>query len=120
MLDRLMKAEAMTSDQYRAALAERDRLRHLYAQLQAECDGCVALAASGPAPVGLHSTGDPVFAVPFTLLGVPVISVPVLRDQGLPLGLQVAGFRDNDAAIFAIAAWVTTKIVVHGVGGFMS
>jgi Asp-tRNA(Asn)/Glu-tRNA(Gln) amidotransferase A subunit family amidase len=116
MLDRLTKAEAMTIDQYRAALVERDRLRHTYAQLQAECDGYVALAASGPAPVGLHSTGDPAFAVPFTLLGVPVISVPVLHDQDLPLGLQVAGFRDGDAATFAIAAWVMTKIAAQKAG----
>ena len=113
MLDRLTKAESMTIGQHRAALVERDRLRRLYEQLQAGCDGCVALAASGPAPVGLHSTGDPAFALPFTLLGVPVISVPVLRDQELPLGLQVAGFRDCDAATFAIAAWVMTAIVTQ-------
>jgi Asp-tRNA(Asn)/Glu-tRNA(Gln) amidotransferase A subunit family amidase len=111
MLDRLTKAEAMTIDQYRAALAERDRVRGLYAQLQPECEVLVALAASGPAPVGLHSTGDPAFAVPFTLLGVPVISVPILRDQALPLGLQVAGFRDCDAATFAIAAWIMTAFL---------
>lgn len=113
MLDRLKKAEATTINQYRTALVERDRLRHMYAQLKAECDGCIALAASGPAPVGLQSTGDPAFAVPFTLLGVPVISVPVLQDQDLPLGLQVAGFRDADATTFAIAAWIMTKIVAQ-------
>jgi Asp-tRNA(Asn)/Glu-tRNA(Gln) amidotransferase A subunit family amidase len=103
----------MTINQYRAALAERDRLRDIYVQLQPECDGCVGLAASGPAPVGLHSTGDPGFAIPFTLLGVPVISVPALRDESLPLGLQVAGFRDRDAATFAVADWIMTNIITQ-------
>jgi len=110
MLERLTRAEAMTVDQYRDALIERERLRGLYAALKAECDGCVAFAASGRAPVGLHSTGDPAFAVPFTLPGVPAISLPVLQDEALPLGLQVAGFRDNDAEIFAVAAWLAATM----------
>jgi Asp-tRNA(Asn)/Glu-tRNA(Gln) amidotransferase A subunit family amidase len=111
--ERLTKAEAMTLEDYHAALSERERLRQLYADLRTECDGCVALAASGPAPVGLRSTGDPTLAVPFTMFGAPVISVPVLHDQALPLGLQVAGFRGDDAATFAIAAWLVKEITSH-------
>lgn len=110
MRERLANAETMTIDQYRAALLDRRNLRRLYAELQSECDGCVALAASGAAPVGLHSTGDPTFAVPFTLLGVPVISLPILLEQALPLGLQVAGFADKDAGLFAIAGWILTRV----------
>jgi len=44
--------------------------------------------------------------VPFSLLGVPAISLPLLREQGLPLGLQVTGFENEDAAAFAVAAWL--------------
>ncbi len=36
-----------------------------------------------------------------SLLGVPAISLPVLQDDGLPLGLQVTGFAHGDAAVFA-------------------
>jgi len=77
MLDRLTQSETMTADEYLAALTERDRLRSLYAKLAAQCDACVTLAAPGAAPIGLDSTGDPTFAVPFTLLGVPAISAPL-------------------------------------------
>lgn len=112
MLDRLAQAEAMSPDDYGAALTERARIRNLYAELATQCDGCVTLAAPGAAPLGLESTGDPVFAVPFSLLGVPAISLPVLQDKDLPLGLQVTGFVGGDAATFAVAAWL-----VGGLGG---
>jgi Asp-tRNA(Asn)/Glu-tRNA(Gln) amidotransferase A subunit family amidase len=61
------------------------------------------LAASGPAPLGLDSTGDSTFAVPSSLLGTPALSLPVLAAEGLPLGLQLIGFTDRDAAMFSAA-----------------
>ena len=106
MLARLAQAEAMSLDDYRADLDERIRVRALYESLAAQCDACVTLAAPAAAPVGLSSTGDPVFAVPFSLLGVPAISLPLLHEQDLPLGLQVTGFRGKDAATSATAGWV--------------
>ena len=39
-----------------------------------------------------------------SLLGIPALSLPVLADEGLPLGLQVAGFVNRDADVFAAAA----------------
>jgi Asp-tRNA(Asn)/Glu-tRNA(Gln) amidotransferase A subunit family amidase len=32
------------------------------------------------------------------------MSLPVLQAEGLPLGLQVIGFMNEDAALFAMAA----------------
>jgi Asp-tRNA(Asn)/Glu-tRNA(Gln) amidotransferase A subunit family amidase len=106
MLARLAQAETMSLDDYRADLDERIRIRALYESLGAQCDACVTLAAPTTAPVGLGSTGDPVFAVPFSLLGVPAISLPLLHEQGLPLGFQVTGFYGKDATTAAIAGWV--------------
>lgn len=110
MLKRLAEGEAMSPEDYRVALIERTRIRSLYAELASHCDACVTLAAPGAAPVGLGSTGDPVFAVPFSLLGVPAISLPVLHEQELPLGLQVTGFKGEDAATFAVAAWLNSEL----------
>jgi Asp-tRNA(Asn)/Glu-tRNA(Gln) amidotransferase A subunit family amidase len=111
MLDRLAQAEAMGLDDYRADLDERIRVRALYNSLAAQCDACVTLAAPGAAPIGLGSTGDPVFAVPFSLLGVPAISLPLLHDQALPLGLQVTGFQGEDGTAAAIAGWMEKALV---------
>jgi Asp-tRNA(Asn)/Glu-tRNA(Gln) amidotransferase A subunit family amidase len=106
MLDRLAQAEAMTLDDYRAGIADRARRRAIYAALGAEFDGCITLAAPGAAPVGLGSTGNPIFVVPGSMLGIPTLTLPVLADAGLPLGLQLMGFADRDADLFSTAAAV--------------
>jgi Asp-tRNA(Asn)/Glu-tRNA(Gln) amidotransferase A subunit family amidase len=104
MLDRLAEAERMTLDQYREDLAHREKVRARYAELEAHCDACISLSAPAAAPLGLDSTGDPNCTVHASLLGIPAISLPVLQDDGLPLGLQIAGFVNGDAHAFAIAA----------------
>ena len=57
----------------------------------------VSVTAPGAAPVGLETTGNPIFVVPGSLLGAQGVSLPVLEDGGLPLGLQVLGFPQGDA-----------------------
>jgi Asp-tRNA(Asn)/Glu-tRNA(Gln) amidotransferase A subunit family amidase len=105
-LERLARADKMTLADYRDALAERARIRMTYASLAAQCDAAICLAATGPAPMGLESTGDPVFVVAASCLGVPAISLPVLTVDRLPMGLQLLGFLDADAALIAAARWV--------------
>ena len=108
MLTRLAEAEAMSLDEYRTDLAQRDKTRTLHAELAAECDVCVSLSAPAAAPMGLESTGDPNCTVHVSFLGIPAVSLPVLADEGLPLGLQVTGFIDGDAETFAAAAAIQT------------
>jgi len=106
MHDLAARAEAMTLDDYRRDIAERQGRRATYQELAAEFDACVTLSAPGAAPVGLSWTGDPAFVVPGSMLGVPTISLPALQDEGLPLGLQLLGFADADAALFSTAGGV--------------
>jgi Asp-tRNA(Asn)/Glu-tRNA(Gln) amidotransferase A subunit family amidase len=108
MLDRLAEAEAMSLDDYRRDLVQRDKDRALHADLAAECEACISLSAPSAAPMGLDSTGDPNCTVHTSYLGIPAVSLPVLADQGLPLGLQVAGFINGDAAAFAAATALAT------------
>lgn len=59
----------------------------------------------GPAPLGLESTGDPVMNLPWTLAGLPVISIPSgSSNSGLPLGLQVVGKYWDDVELLKIAS----------------
>jgi Asp-tRNA(Asn)/Glu-tRNA(Gln) amidotransferase A subunit family amidase len=102
--DRLAKAESMSQEDYQKLIAERDRVRKVYAALKDHGEVCFTLTAPGPAPKGLGSTGDPIFVVPSSLLGTPAMTLPVLQAEGLPLGLQLIGFASQDAAMFAAAA----------------
>lgn len=106
MQERSADAESMTLDNYRRDIAVREEVRGAWNKLVIGFDACITLAAPGAAPVGLDSTGNPVFNAPASLLGIPALSLPVLRDEGLPLGLQLMGVPHRDAALFATAAWV--------------
>jgi Asp-tRNA(Asn)/Glu-tRNA(Gln) amidotransferase A subunit family amidase len=60
-------------------------------------------AATGPAPSGLSSTGDPRMNRPWTALGTPAISIPLPVSRGLPLGLQLTADRSQDARVLQTA-----------------
>ena len=105
-LDRLAAGEAMTLADYGTAIARRQLNREVYARLVGRYEAAITLAAPGAAPVGLGSTGNPVFNVPASMLGVPALSLPVLSVEGLPLGLQIMGFDGQDAGLFSNGAAV--------------
>ena len=60
-------------------------------------------AATGPAPLGLTSTGDPRMNAPWTALGTPAISIPMPVKTGLPLGLQLTAEPRQDARLLRAA-----------------
>lgn len=68
-------------------------------------------AALGAAPAGLAVTGDPLMSRPWQALGLPVATIPGLRDaQGLPLGLQAIAAPGTEARLLSDAAWVEKRI----------
>jgi Asp-tRNA(Asn)/Glu-tRNA(Gln) amidotransferase A subunit family amidase len=59
----------------------------------------------GPAPKGLHSTGDPVMCLPWTQIGFPALNLPTEKNEdGLPMGLQVVGKWNSDESLLV---WAT-------------
>lgn len=90
---------------HRRALA--DRLKAVARDW--DVDLWVAPAATGPAPEGLGSTGDPAMSLPWTFAGMPVCTVPAgTSREGLPLGLQCVAERGLDERLLAWA---------EGIGG---
>ena len=69
-----------------------------------------ALGACGAAPVGLGATGNTAMNVAASLLGCPALTLPLLHDEGLPLGLQLLGTTDRDAALFDVANFVARDV----------
>ncbi len=107
-LDRLKTANAMTQHDYSELLGRRAAAREAYAQAASRYDAFVTLGACGAAPKGLGSTGNTIMNVASSLLGCPAITLPLLSDEGLPLGLQLMGGVDRDARLFDVAVWVLT------------
>lgn len=113
MRKRLAAAEAMSLDEYRELLQRRESIRVAYANAAGSYDAFVSLAATGPAPIGIASTGDPVYVIPSSLFGVPALSLPLLQVDGLPVGLQLLGKNGQDAELFAHAAWIVGAGMSH-------
>ena len=73
---------------------------------RSDYDAFVTLGACGAAPKGLGSTGNTSMNVAASLLGCPALTLAAAADEGLPLGLQLLGGADRDAALFEAAVWV--------------
>jgi Asp-tRNA(Asn)/Glu-tRNA(Gln) amidotransferase A subunit family amidase len=87
------------------ALARVEEQKQRLRQVFQDYDALLTLAAPGEAPVGLSSTGNAVFSAIWTLMGVPVVTLPMLEgENGMPIGVQVIGARGADAKLLADAA----------------
>jgi Asp-tRNA(Asn)/Glu-tRNA(Gln) amidotransferase A subunit family amidase len=79
-------------------------------ELFAGYDAVLTPATTGVAPLGLESTGSPMFCTIWTLCGVPAISLPILRgEEGLPLGAQLVAAKGRDAQLLGIARWLAAR-----------
>ena len=76
-------------------------------------DAMLTPTITGPAPHGLSSTGNTVLQGPWTIMGVPSISLPSgLSQSGLPLAVQLAGPPKAEARLLAIARWCESVLKV--------
>ncbi|HEY7664841.1 MAG TPA: amidase [Xanthobacteraceae bacterium] len=94
-------------------LAARDQARR-YAAGLAEIftyhDAIITPATLGIAPKG-NATGSPVFCSLWTLVGLPVLSLPLLEgEHGLPLGVQLVGSAGDDARLLRTARWLLDQL----------
>ncbi len=109
---RLLAEDAGDLDALRAALAPASVRGMHFLEERVFARGAFALtpAAPGEAPAGLDATGDPLFNRIWTLLGLPCLSLPIgTGAAGLPLGAQLVGPRDGDAALLAAATDLQTR-----------
>lgn len=77
-------------------------------------DALLTPATTGPAPQGLHATGDPVFCTPWTYLGLPAVNLPIFQSEdGLPFGAQLVGPHGDDARLLRTARWLLKTLEVQ-------
>jgi Asp-tRNA(Asn)/Glu-tRNA(Gln) amidotransferase A subunit family amidase len=116
----LLRAEAMTVDQYRANLLARQAAQTPHAALAPFADAAITLSCPGPAPLwsgdvpgqplAPRPTGDFVFNAPSSMLFAPVVTMPLMSVGGMPVGVQVMGQQHDDARVTGIARWMRDAI----------
>lgn len=106
VLDRLKRAEAMSVGDYRQAIMRRQALQKTFLVLSEIADAAVTLCSPGPAPIG-KSVGNPVFADISSNLLCPSFSLPLLEVEGLPLGVQLVGYPNQDFKLAQHAHWLS-------------
>jgi Asp-tRNA(Asn)/Glu-tRNA(Gln) amidotransferase A subunit family amidase len=108
--ERVVAGLAIGAKAVSSALSRVEEQRTRLGQVFEDYDALLTLAAPGEAPLGLSSTGDAVFSVIWTLMGVPAITLPMLvGEDGLPIGIQLIGARGKDAKLLAIAAQIIER-----------
>ena len=103
------RGRALVNADYVKALAEQATFRAATQATAEGFDALLTIPAAGEAPRGLGSTGDPRFCAPWSVAGVPALTIPVgFGTAGLPLGLQIVGHRNEDAALLGVGAAVAS------------
>jgi Asp-tRNA(Asn)/Glu-tRNA(Gln) amidotransferase A subunit family amidase len=96
-----------TALEYLAAKALQEKLRSAFATQISGFDAILTLPAFGEAPEGLSFTGNAEFCAPWTLLGVPAVTLPAgFGKSSLPLGLQIVGAYRQDHRTLRAAKWI--------------
>jgi Asp-tRNA(Asn)/Glu-tRNA(Gln) amidotransferase A subunit family amidase len=108
LLDRGAKVERETADDAVALGAE---CGALLAEHLRPGEALLVPAVTGEPPrVEEHSTGDPWFCRPWTLAGVPALSVPgATGASGAPVGVQLVAPAGADAALASSGAWAAAR-----------
>jgi len=105
---------------YEDLLRRRELVRGVHAALATDVDALLAPASPGPAPLwsgdvpgqplAPRPTGDAVFNTPSSLLGAPVVTVPLMAVNDMPVGIQIMGQPGTDARVTAIARWIAARV----------
>ena len=109
---RIERGRAVPALDYLRARASIPELDASFTELfEQRYDAILTPAATGTAPKGLESTGDPAFCMLWTLCGMPALNVPLMQGaNGLPLGVQIVGPRHGDARLLRTARWLVAQV----------
>jgi Asp-tRNA(Asn)/Glu-tRNA(Gln) amidotransferase A subunit family amidase len=109
---RIERGRARSGADYLAALRGVATLQASLAELfEQRYDAILTTPATGTAPAGLESTGDPMFCSLWTMCGMPAVSLPLMRGAGgLPLGVQLVGAWHRDGQLLRTARWLVEAV----------
>jgi Asp-tRNA(Asn)/Glu-tRNA(Gln) amidotransferase A subunit family amidase len=101
------QGRAISAVDYLSALDWQNVLHAGLEEIFYRYDALITPAATGEAPLGFATTGDPAFCILWTLTGVPAVTLPLLEGgHGLPVGVQLIGRRGYDGRLLRTARWL--------------
>ena len=105
------RGRQVTAVDYRQSVESIADMQEALDEIFDRFDAILTPATLGTAPAGLESTGDPLMCTLWTLTGLPAVSLPLLHGgNGLPLGVQLVGRREDDARLLRTARWLTALV----------
>lgn len=111
MRDLLSQGSTISESQYREALEQGDYARSQADALFERYDALLAPGATAEAPVGIQSTGDPIFIRTWNFLHVPSANAPAHHGSNdLPLGVQLIAGRGKDEHLLAVLRWAEAAL----------
>lgn len=109
--DFIAEGRRVTATRYLEALSQAKQYAKSLEDFFEHYDAILTPAATGIAPKGLDSTGDPSFCSLWTLTGLPAISLPLLQgENNMPLGVQLVGAMNRDAQLLRTAKWLLSHL----------
>ena len=106
---------AVNAADYLAALDWRETLYAGLEEVFERYDAIITPAAPGEAPLGLDSTGSSAFNVFVVIDRRAGRHLPLLSGMnGLPVGVQLVGRRNDDGRLLRTANWLVRQIAAIG------
>lgn len=100
---------------YINAMHHRDLMRGEIAALLEGVDAAIMPTSVTPPPEGLSATGSAAFNIPWSICGIPAMSLPTRIIEGnLPLGVQLIAAQDKEDALLQYAAWCEEVFAFRG------
>lgn len=107
LLDMITEGRQIPHEAYLEARETARKITDVVDGILSPFDAVLTPATPSEAPIGLESTGSPVFCTIWSLCGVPSISLPVLKGEDhMPLGLQLVGARGTDKRLLEGSVWI--------------
>ncbi len=110
LTERILNGRKESVTEYIEAIISRDKAYATVADVLERFDAILTPAAPGLAPEGYSSTGSPIFNGSWTYLGMPALSVPLQRVDGMPVGVQIVGKRSEDSRLLQTGNWLTQHL----------
>src|SRR3989441_484087 len=111
LADLVREGMQIPREQYGRARELTFRAKKEMAQIFEKTPVILTPAATGPAPLGLASTGDPRMNSPWTVIGTPAISIPMPVTDALPLGLQATADYGHEGRLLQTTVRIENALV---------